>query len=226
MITNHSKAPGTEKIEALRKTLIQNKTIVTYQDVGASSKHFVTTKRTLSDIAFTSLLPEKWAQLLYRIACFTEAKRIIELGTSMGLTSLYLSQVPQCKVFTFEGNPSMVSVALTHFESFQANNIQLIEGNLDQTLSDHLQNPAKVQFAFIDANHRYEPTLRYFELLCKRMSDKGIMVVDDIHQSEEMEKAWNEMKDHELVYGSVDLFRMGLLFFDLSLNKQHFVWTL
>lgn len=206
--------------------LLQNKTAVHYQDVGASSKHFATSKRALSDIASTSLLPEKWAQLLYRMAHYSEAKRIIELGTSMGLTTLYLSQVPQCKVFTFEGNPSMVNVALTHFESFPANNIQLIEGNLDQTLSDHLQNPAKVQFAFIDANHRYEPTLRYFELLCKRMSDKAIMVVDDIHQSEEMEKAWTEMKNHELVYGSVDLFRMGLLFFDLSLNKQHFVWTL
>lgn len=226
VIVNKQPAPDTTRIEAVRSKLLINQTEVAYQDVGSSSKHFKTSKRKLSDIAHTSLLPQKWAQLLYRIALFTEAKKIVELGTSMGLTSLYLSQVPKSTVYTFEGNPSMINVAITHFEFFTVKNIILIEGNIDNTLSDHLQNPAKVQFAFIDANHRFEPTLHYFDLLAKRMGDKGIMVIDDIHASPEMDKAWQEMKHHELVYGSVDLFRMGILFFDLSLNKQHYIWSL
>lgn len=144
----------------------------------------------------------------------------------MGITSLYLGSIPKAKVYTFEGNPAMLSIAQTHFESFQTKNIELVEGNIDQTLPDHLQNPAKIQFAVIDANHRYEPTVHYFEILSRRMADKGIMIIDDIHLSPEMEKAWLEIKSNELVYGSIDLFRMGILFFDLSLNKQHYIWSL
>jgi predicted O-methyltransferase YrrM len=226
VILDRTPAPGTDKIEEIRNRLLKNEMEVDYQDLGSSSKHFTSQKRKLSDIAATSLMPTKWAQLLYRIALFSEATKIVELGTSMGLTSLYLSRIQKAKVFTFEGNPAMINVALTHFEFFGVKNIQLIEGNIDTTLSDHLQNPSKIHFAFVDANHRYQPTLTYFDLLAKRMADKGIMVIDDIHGSPEMEKAWSELRQHELVYGSVDLFRMGILFFDLSLNKPHYIWTL
>ena len=221
-----NESPFHTKIEQLRHKLLSDKRSISYKDVGTASKHFNTEVRSLNDIASTSLLPAKWAQLLYRIAFYNEAHKIIELGTSMGLTSLYLASVPAATVFTFEGNTSMTSIAETHFEFFNISNINLVAGNIDQTLPDHLQNPAKVHFAFIDANHKYQATVHYFELLCKRMADKGIMVIDDIHQSSEMEKAWNEVKGSELVYGSVDLFRMGVLFFDLSLNKQHYIWTL
>ncbi len=218
--------PDSEKIEAVRANLLSNQSEVDYQDLGSNSKHFNTQRRKLSDIAATSLMPQKWAHLLYRIALYNESKKIVELGTSMGLTSLYLSKVPKSTVFTFEGNPSMINVALTHFEFFETKNIQLIEGNIDTTLSDHLQNPTKIQLAIIDANHRYEPTLHYFELLARRMADKGIIVIDDIHGSPEIEKAWQKLVEHDLVYGSIDLFRMGILFFDLSLNKQHYIWSL
>jgi len=150
----------------------------------------------------------------------------VELGTSLGITTLYLAARKKAKVFTFEGSDSIANVALTNFEYFNTQNIELIEGNIDSTLPDFLQDPAKINFALIDANHRYEPTVRYFNQLSKRMADKGIIVIDDIHDTPEMERAWNELKRNDLVYASVDLFRCGMLFFDPALNKQHFVWSL
>ncbi|MEO7991775.1 MAG: SAM-dependent methyltransferase, partial [Chryseolinea sp.] len=77
--------------------------------------------------------------------------------------------------------------------------------------------------AFMDANHRYEPTLRYFNILIQKMNDRGILIVDDIHYSTEMDRAWNELKQHVRVHASADLYRCGILFFDPSLNNQHVV---
>jgi hypothetical protein len=68
--------------------------------------------------------------------------------------------------------------------------------------------------------------MRYFDLISKRVKEKSIVVIDDIHHSPEMNKAWNEICKHELVYGSIDLFRCGVLFFEPSLGKQHFVWEM
>ncbi|HRE68529.1 MAG TPA: class I SAM-dependent methyltransferase [Cyclobacteriaceae bacterium] len=195
-------------------------------DLGAPSPHFQNHQRPLSKITATSASPKEVCEFLLRIIYHIQAKAIVELGTSVGLTTLYLAHQSDSHVTTFEGNKSLIHVALTHFEYFHKTNIRIVTGNIDQTLPDFIQNPAKIDFALMDANHRYTPTMRYFELLAKRIHTKGVIVMDDIYYSPEMTKAWQEIKRHPLVYGSVDLFRCGLLFFDPALNRQHYVWSI
>jgi predicted O-methyltransferase YrrM len=216
---------GQPELESIRANLLASTAQIEMMDLGAVSPHFQNHNRPLSKIAATSASPKSLCELLQRIVTHIQATRIIELGTSVGLTTLYLALNPESKVFTFEGNKALVQVALTHSEYFNKKNISIITGNIDQTLPDFIQNPAKIDFALMDANHRYAPTMKYFELLAKRVQTKGVIVVDDIYYSPEMAKAWNELKQHPLVYGSVDLFRCGLLFFDPALNRQHYVWS-
>ncbi len=211
--------------EELRRKLLENNLEVTMEDLGARSVHFDNNTRTLSQIAATSLSPASYCRLYSRIIHYIDATQIVELGTSMGITTLYLAQKDNVHVTTFEGNSSMVNVALTHFEYFDKKNIALIEGNIDSQLSEFLLSPRKIHFVLMDANHRYEPTIRYFNLLSRRMADKGIIVMDDIYYSEEMNRAWKELCHHQLVYASIDLFRCGLLFFDPALNRQHYTWA-
>ncbi len=218
-------APDFAAIEELRHKLLVNTTEVTINDLGAKSTHFKKDSRTLSRIAETSLSPATYCRLYHRIIHYIEATHILELGTSMGMTTLYLAQKKNAHVTTFEGNPSMINVALTHFEYFNTKNIELVEGNLDAELSNYLLKPAKIDFVLMDANHRFEPTMRYFNLLSRRMADKGVIVIDDIYYSEEMNRAWKELSNHQLVYGSLDLFRCGILFFDPALNRQHYIWS-
>jgi predicted O-methyltransferase YrrM len=78
----------------------------------------------------------------------------------------------------------------------------------------------------MDANHRYTPTLRYFELLAKRIHTKGVIVMDDIYYSPEMEKAWTGNKTTSVGIWQCGFFRCGLLFFDPALNRQHYVWSI
>lgn len=195
------------------------------EDLGAGSS-VGGQKKSLADITQISVSPAKLSLLYLNILNYIDAKYVVELGTSIGLNTLYLSQKTDCSIFTFEGNKSLINIALTHFESLDRKHVRLIEGNIDHTLSEFLQNTTKINFALIDANHRYEPTLRYFNMLARRMNEKSILVIDDIHWSAEMEKAWNELHRHSLVYGSIDLYRCGILFFDPALNRQHFTLSL
>jgi len=217
--------PEFQSIEQIRRNLLQNSTLVNVNDLGASSPHFNSMSRPLSKITATSVSPASYARLYHRIINYIDAKQIIELGTSLGITTLYLAQKENVKVTTFEGNEAMINIALTHIEYFNHKNIDIIEGNIDTELSNFLLSPSKIHFALMDANHRYEPTLRYFNLLSRRMADKGVIVMDDIYYSEEMKRAWKEICNHQLVYGSVDLFRCGILFFDPALNRQHYTWV-
>lgn len=213
-------------IEETRQRLLGNHSLITVNDLGAPSSYFKSNQREIAKVAATSLSSRRFCEFYHRILQSIEAERVLELGSSLGITALYLSANEGTKVYTFEGNESIIQIAKTNFESFERKNIKLIEGNLDETLGDFLQDPTPIDFALMDANHRYEPTMRYFHLISRRMSDRGIIVVDDIHLSEDMAKAWQEMKDHDLVYGSIDLYKCGILFFDLSLTKQHFVFAI
>ncbi|MBL7871323.1 MAG: class I SAM-dependent methyltransferase [Cyclobacteriaceae bacterium] len=226
VILNKNQISGFEELENVRNKLLQSTLDIEVNDLGAQSNHFKSKKRALAKVAETSLSPRPLCELLFRMVNYMEATSILELGTSAGITSLYLAKRAHSKVITFEGNKELIHIARAHFEYFETKNIKLVEGNLDSTLSDYLQNPAKIDFALMDANHRYEPTIRYFNLLTKRIALKGIIVLDDIYHSEEMAQAWKELSKHDLVYGSVDLYRCGILFFDPALNRQHFVWKM
>lgn len=223
VVKNKTGETAVAGIENLRKKLLSDTRPLKTQDPGSRKSN---KPRTISSIARTSVSPLKFSSLYLRMIRHFKARTILELGTSLGINTLYLAQPKDAHVTTFEGSAEIADIARLTFEFAESKNIQLVEGNLDQTLSTHLQTARKIDFAFVDANHRYQPTLSYLEQLLARIHGSSIIVLDDIHYSAEMEKAWHEVKNHKLVYGSADLFRCGVLFFDPSLNKQHVILQL
>lgn len=208
-------------IENLRQKLLTDRRYITVRDLG--SKRLKKSTRMIADIARTSLSPARYSVIYARLANHINASCIVELGTSFGINTLYLAEKSDATVTTFEGAPAIADIAALTFEFASKKNVDLITGNIDKTLPAFLHRVRRVDLAFMDANHRYEPTIRYFEALAKKVHERSVIVVDDIHHSAEMEKAWKEMQRHRLVYGSADLFRCGILFFDPSLNKQHVI---
>jgi predicted O-methyltransferase YrrM len=180
-------------------------------------------KRNVAAIAGTSLSPKKYSQLYASLIRHFGCKNIIELGTSLGINSLYLSATPGSTVTTFEGAPAIASYAHSTIEFAGRKNVHIVEGDIDTTLPRFLASSGKADFVFIDANHRYGPTLRYVQMLLSRIHTGSLILIDDIHYSTEMERAWEELKKYPTVYGSADLYKVGILFFDPSLNNQDVV---
>jgi predicted O-methyltransferase YrrM len=213
---------GFDQIESIRNQLLTDESKVESVDLGAGSS-VLAKDRTIKNIAHTSLSTPSFLQMYHRLVEYFHARHIIELGTSLGISSMYLAKTKGVELTTFEGTPSIAERARQNFVQLNYSNIKLVEGNIDSTLQHHLGLCTKIDLAFMDANHRYEPTMRYFNWLLRKIHERSVIIVDDIHYSPEMERAWNEMKTHRLVYGSADLYRCGLLFFDPSVNRQHVV---
>lgn len=214
---------GIPEIETLRTKLLEDHRDIIVKDLGSGSTHFTSANRKISDIAQISLSESKFSSLYLRIAEYCKAKNIVELGTSLGINTLYLSKRKDVNVFTFEGSDTIADIAEISFEFAGATNIELIRGNIDSTLYSNLSRMPKIDLVFMDANHQYAPTKKYFEWLLSKIHHASIVVMDDIHANPGMEKAWREIRKHALVYVSIDLYRCGILFFDPSLNNQHVV---
>jgi len=208
-------------IEVLRRKLLDDQRMIPVDDLG--SGHNGKGMRKISAIAKTTLSTARFSGIYLRLAQFFDARSIVELGTAFGINTLYLAEKKDAAVTTFEGSPAIADIAAITFEFAAKSNIRLVQGNIDKTLPAFLLTQRRLDFAFVDANHTYDATLRYFEWFVKKMHDKSILVLDDIHNSKEMQEAWAAIKNHRLVYATADLFRCGIVFFDPSLNKQHVI---
>ncbi|MEO7308046.1 MAG: class I SAM-dependent methyltransferase [Ferruginibacter sp.] len=211
-------------IEKGRQQLLKQKGSIEVQDLGAGSSVIKTNKRVVADIAKSSLKPAKYARLLYRIVKYYKPVTILELGTSFGITTSYLAAAnPDGKVYTIEGSPAIADIARRTFSRVGLSNVELSEGNFDHVLPEFLTKAGKIGLAFIDGNHRKEPTLAYFAQLLNNSTPSSILVFDDIHWSDDMEQAWDIIQQHPAVTLSIDLFFIGIVFFNADINhKQHF----
>ncbi len=213
-----------DAIEARRQELLTDSTQIEVTDFGAGSRTRVGRTRRLQDIARTAAKPPRLAQLLFRLVNHFRPRTVVELGTSLGLTTAYLSAADsRARVLTFEGCPQTAAIARETFSRLDLTKVELVAGNLDDTLAPTLAALTQpVDFAFFDGNHRLEPTLRYFELLNQHRTEHSVFVLDDIHWSAEMEQAWGTVQQHPDVALTIDLFYIGLVFFRRNQPKQHF----
>ena len=217
--------PEYEKVEALRNQLLNDHTILEVEDFGAGSMMDKKNKRTISSIAKNASKPKKFGQLLFRIVKYYQPSTILELGTSLGITTSYLSLArPDARLTTMEGSKEIARIAKQNFKILELKNVELIEGNFDDTLLSVVRGLSTVDLAFIDGNHRQEPTERYFQGLLAKSNNDSILVFDDIHWSSEMEAAWETIKNNAAVTCSIDLFFIGIILFRKEFKeKQHFV---
>lgn len=225
MINNNQHFQAFNKIERLRNELLKDQTLLQIQDWGAGSIVNSSTQKTIESIAKASASPKKYGQLLFRMVNYYQPDTILELGTSLGISTAYLAGGnPKAKIVTMEGASSVAAYAEQNFRSLELKNMELISGNFDDTLPSVVNKLPSIDFAFMDGNHRQEPTERYFKTILQKTHNNSIIVLDDIHWSREMRKAWETIKNHPAVRCTIDLFFVGIVFLREEFKeKQHFV---
>lgn len=224
VLNDRSRAIREEVIEHYRKSLLRNRAVIEVKDFGAGSSVSNQPERRIKDIAKSALKKPKYARLLQKIARYYEKKNIIELGTSFGTTAAYLAaSAEDARVVTFEGSASVSAIAKKFFLENKFENITRIEGDFEETLPEYLKTCEKTDLAFIDGNHRKDPTVRYFRSICEKTDAESILIFDDIHWSPEMEEAWDIIRSDKKVTLSIDLFFYGIVFFKKEfLEKRAF----
>ena len=198
-----------------------NKKEIIVQDYGAKSKK-LKGKRSVKEIFKTSSSYGKSALLLYRISNYFKPKRILELGTSIGIGSLHLHLgCPSAHITSVEGCQETFNLAKQNLES---TNIEL----MNSTFYDYIKsiNEESFDLIFIDGHHDGEALKYYLKLLSNYIHNDTIIVLDDIRWSKSMFNAWNKIKLEKKYHLSMDFFRMGVLMKRPQQEKEHFILKL
>lgn len=207
------------KIETLRHKLLCNRAYINITDCGTGFKR----RERISYVAHQALKEPAQDQLLFRIIRYMQAEKILELGTSFGITTLHLaSSSSKIQCYTIEECPSLSAIAQQNFDLIGLRNIKLINARIEDVLEQVFKEIGQQDFIYIDANHCKEALLEYFEFSLNYSDKKSVLVLDNIYRLREMEKAWRQIKAHPQVAATVDFFYMGLVFFYPNFKKKHY----
>lgn len=206
-------------LNAVRTSLLINETELRIEDFGAGSKTFNSNIRKVKDIAAKGISSQRQSELLYKLLNFLKCGSGIELGTSLGLNTLYLAKVSK-NIYSIEGSKELCDFAQKLALKTKTNNITFIHSEFSEALLKLLKNTPELDFLYVDGNHTYEATLNYFKLALSKKHNDSVFIFDDIYWSKSMTKAWKEIKKHPSVTLSIDTFYFGLVFFKEEIKEK------
>jgi predicted O-methyltransferase YrrM len=220
----HRRSEAGQRIEKLRKELARHQEIVKLEDFGAGygGRQKVEIQKTMAQIVRSSARGRREGELLYRIAQAYRPARMLELGTNLGFSSLYLQMGhPDGQLTTLEGAESLATLAREN-HARMGSAAEIIHTQFDDWFESTADDPTTFDLVFLDGNHRKEPTLAYIRELLPRMEEGGMIILDDIRWSEEMEAAWNELVEWPELNVCLDLYFLGIVFFHRPQAREHF----
>lgn len=208
-------------VTELRKVLATDNRKVNIVNLGA--RHEKRKQKTVKQVFSQSVSRQKYIELLFVVVKEFQPAQIIELGTSLGVATAAMALArSNSKIITVEGCHEIASVAGENFSKLSITNIRQEIAPFDEALPKILSKMTSPFFAFMDGNHRYEATIKYFDQIIEKANVGSVIVLDDIHWSKDMEKAWNEIRKNKKVSISIDLYQMGLIFLREGAEKQDF----
>ena len=211
-------------INELRRSLLLRSDRVKQVDLGAGTRLAGKNQNQISKIAKNAAIKKQYGELLFRLVRHFQPKTILELGTSLGLSTCYLSlAAPSSKLTTIEGCPHLCKIAKESFAALDLKNIETINMDFKVVLPVVLDAINTVDVVFFDGNHQYDATIHYFEQVLKHKHNDSVFIFDDINWSEGMLAAWEYIKKHPEVTATINIFQLGIVFFRREMKKQEFV---
>jgi len=213
--------PEYRVIEKLRLILESNTDSIDSNNFGAGTRS-CQRNRSIGNLAKSASVNAKYGKLLFRIARHLKPVQILELGTGVGISTLYLALGnPDAGIITVEGNTQLVKVATNCFSQASLKNITVINQQFDNVLSQLVSSVKSNVMIFIDGNHTCEATLRYFDAFIGTTGNPVIMIFDDINWSDDMMRGWKKIRNSDHTGLKIDLFQMGIIFKIHGLSEQN-----
>lgn len=210
-----------DEVELLRKKLLSDHRSIQLNYFGSGSSLDLTKSKQIRSIAKAGISSSQQSEVLVNLIHEQGSKTILELGTSLGLNTIYLSKAIGVKqITTVEGNAELCEIAKDHFAVLEAQNIELVNRDIDAFFH---QIDVKFDFIYMDANHTYDATKRYFTLAMEHLSQTGIIVLDDINWSTGMTQAWKELRVEHPNHLYVENDKIGIVFVNVDTVKKHYI---
>lgn len=200
-----------EMLEAVRTSFLNSKRKVKRTDLGAGESTGLT--QSVRQIILRQAASKQRGRLLHRLSQSFEKARILELGTSVGISSAYMSVGhPSARIDTIEGDPVIAELAHELHDELGLKNIEIFQSSIQDYFTQH---HAKKQWdiVYMDGDHTFPSTLAYYKEIKSSLHSNSIVLLDDVMWSRGMLKAWTHIRKSGSCTASLQWGNLGILFY-------------
>ena len=183
-------------IDALRARLAADETVIDVVDYGAGSSDGSGAQRRVCDVAARAGTGPAWGRFLTGLARELAPRRVLELGTNLGLGAAHLcaglaETGSDARLVTLEGDPSFAAIAADALETLgYADRVDIVVGRFADTLPGVCAAHGPFDLVFIDGHHAEQPALDYVATLRPHLADGAVVVLDDVEPGRPVRRAW------------------------------------
>ncbi|MDU1890228.1 MAG: class I SAM-dependent methyltransferase [Dysgonomonas sp.] len=155
----------------------------------------------------------KYNLLAFRLVNYFESRNILEIGSGYGLNTLCLTaHSSKVNCTCVETSLSKYSLAQNLYEDW-GRNIKLYT---DLSLPDLEEKQDCIYIDLSNYNHMPEDFISYLVSLC---TEKTFIIVKGIRTNKRNQALWKSIKDIKSRTAVLDLFNLGIVFFDTKLYR-------
>ena len=201
-----------DRIDIVRRQLLQN---------GAP---LGTTRMSVGRATARYGIRKSHGQLLFRLANYFKPKQIVQVGTGMGLSTLYLtgySAHVQC--ISLEEDPARAEWARWCLERMGKRHVRVERGDYESLLPKALAQFETVDFLFFNAPERATELYGMFEKCVGHIQPDTVLVVEGLRASRAMQDFWERVKAHPATVLTFDLYHVGLVFFNKKMYRKDYI---
>lgn len=172
----------------------------------------------------TSISPF-YGKVLYQTARYLHARNFLELGTSLGVSTLYLatSSVDICGV-SIDRSQSSLDVITLADDAHYFQKIKFICDDFRSALPRIIDTSDNFDLVYIDGDHSYQSTIDNIDKIIPHLTPNAAIILDDIRWSRDMYRAWKQVQSYPIFMYTIDFGRIGILFtHSHTTEKQDFI---
>lgn len=162
------------------------------------------------------LTPNKRHRLAFRLVNYFGAQNILEIGSGMGINTLFLTaSSSSCKCLCVEKDRNNREVAKQLYMDFECQTTFMEEPPV-------LPIETKYDCIFINLDYYSDLAEDYLDALCKQCHNESFIVVTGIRRNKVNNQLWKHLSSNQLRTVELDLFNIGIIFFDKQLSRWEY----
>lgn len=208
-------------IELIRKQLLFKDQPVAYPDRRQKD---VWQQRPLGELVRREGIRPKHGALLFRLTNYFKPRSILQLGAATGLSTLYLTSYAKgLKCIALENVPEFAAIIRQVCEMAASNPVDLRIGAYAEVLPAALQDLGQPDFVFFNTLHEQQNNAALFEMCLKHVHENTVFVFEGIQANRQMSAFWQNVCACPQVTVTLDLYSLGIVFFNKKLHKRDYI---
>lgn len=218
-----------KEIRNIRNTYLESHEKIKIEDYGAGDSEEKRSAQQMNDgvseissvakICKSSSSPEKWGKLIFKLIRNLGPVNCLELGTCLGISAAYQLAAIKLnekdgKLTTIEGAGELARISGITLQSFDYPGYTVLNGRFKDVLVSLLPATPPFDFVFIDGHHDKIATHEYFDMIYPFLTEKAVVIFDDINWSKGMQIVWKEIYNDQRIKMSFDLYKWGICLID------------